>query len=984
MAKTATRQVSIFMNGKEVENSIKAIGAEQKKANAELARMIIGTDEYVKKAADVQRLNGILAEHRQALNGIKKGVDLNRSGLDKFVGLAAGAFTVDAVLGFGKQLFNTGLQLESMAKKAKTVFGEALPQVTAEAEKNARAMGLTNAQYITAAANIQDLLVPMGFQRQEAASISTQLVNLSGALAEWSGGTRTAAEVSEILNKALLGEREELKSLGIAISEADVKNALAAKGMDKLTGAALEQAKATTTLELILAKSTDAQAQFADGAGSMARRQAEATAKFQEVAEKLATALLPVFERLLSLADGVANFFSDMANGLESIVEPAKSASNAFDDQALKVKSLEENIVPLLSRYEDLTSKSNLSKKEQDELRKIIDTVASAVPGAVTEFDKYGKALGLNTSAAREFIEVEKSRLQFVNSNAIKANQDILKQTEEQASSQQRVIQGMQNALKQFSETATNDAKAALSQQIGQRAQDLANLQNTIKGINAEISRLTGDNLKTPPAATVPPTTPDGGGGGTDKRVKEEEKTQKELLALIERTTEMRKDLLSKQTVDEVAIAIRGVEKRYDAEISKAIELEAKGVQEATAQRIILEQLKQDELSLVTDKFYASEYDKLVKSEKDKQDAELKAYQETLDFLDEKYAERAEFELEIKEFERAGLLTDRDNELLELEAHYQTLLDYATKNGFDTVALTKSFEAQKTELAKEGSKERENVELQVLENYAALQIDRANAVAQGAAILSGFFEETSAVGKAFFLVEKAAAAVSVILSLQKEKAAIFAAARVGTLFDPTGAAALALATPQVIAANIRAGINLGVIAATAIKPFIKQKFTGGYTEVVGETDGRTYRPQVIGAPSTGLLPNHPVLFQSSATGAPVLASERGREYFVANKDLANPSVANYVRLIDDIVTSNGARVRQFADGGLNTAATNAPAPTPSADAAMMREMANNLALNNKLLNYLISNGVVAVVPDGTVIGINDRLKTLQKVSGNYF
>jgi hypothetical protein len=51
---------------------------------------------------------------------------------------------------------------------------------------------------------------------------------------------------------------------------------------------------------------------------------------------------------------------------------------------------------------------------------------------------------------------------------------------------------------------------------------------------------------------------------------------------------------------------------------------------------------------------------------------------------------------------------------------------------------------------------------------------------------------------------------------------------------------------------------------------------------------------------------------------------------------------------------------------------------------MMREMAKTLALNNQLLNYLIANGVVAVVPDGTVIGINDRLKTLQKVSGNFF
>ena len=164
---------------------------------------------------------------------------------------------------------------------------------------------------------------------------------------------------------------------------------------------------------------------------------------------------------------------------------------------------------------------------------------------------------------------------------------------------------------------------------------------------------------------------------------------------------------------------------------------------------------------------------------------------------------------------------------------------------------------------------------------------------------------------------------------------------------------------------------------------VKQKFAGGYTEVTGATDGRSYRPKVIATPGSGLLPGYPVLFNSNADGRPVLASERGSEYFVASEDLRNPYVANYVRMIDDIVSSNGARVRQFADGGLNAAAPQTAAPANNNE-EFMRQMSQNLALNNQLLSYLIANGVIAMVPDGTIIDINDRFKKLQSISGNYF
>jgi hypothetical protein len=117
---------------------------------------------------------------------------------------------------------------------------------------------------------------------------------LAGALAEWTGGKRTSAEVSEILAKAMLGEREGLKALGISISAADIEMRLFEKGQQDLTGAAMQQAKALATQELIFEKSADAQAAFAEGSNTAARKQAELRARNQELSETVGEKLLPV------------------------------------------------------------------------------------------------------------------------------------------------------------------------------------------------------------------------------------------------------------------------------------------------------------------------------------------------------------------------------------------------------------------------------------------------------------------------------------------------------------------------------------------------------------------------------------------------------------------------------------------------------------------------------------------------------------------
>ena len=69
----------------------------------------------------------------------------------------------------------------------------------------------------------------------------------------------------------------------------------------------------------------------------------------------------------------VVEVAGDLTDGISAMVKPAESASKAFDEQTTAVDNLEQNISPLLGRYDELMEKSVLNKEEQAELKKIVE-----------------------------------------------------------------------------------------------------------------------------------------------------------------------------------------------------------------------------------------------------------------------------------------------------------------------------------------------------------------------------------------------------------------------------------------------------------------------------------------------------------------------------------------------------------------------------------------------------------------------------------
>jgi len=213
-----------------------------------------------------------------------------------------------------KQFLDIGTSIELTWKKAAVVFWDYIDDVKAVWKETAKAMWLSQNEYLAAASWVQDLLVPMWFARDEAAKMTTDMLGLAGALAEWSGWTRTATEVSEILTKAMLWETEQLKTMGIQLDISSKQFNERIKLVAEETGVTLQQAKALDIQNQILAKSVDAQNAYKEWAGSLARQQAELTATIKDARDSIAVALIPAMNTLI---ETMAPVIQDLATTVQ-------------------------------------------------------------------------------------------------------------------------------------------------------------------------------------------------------------------------------------------------------------------------------------------------------------------------------------------------------------------------------------------------------------------------------------------------------------------------------------------------------------------------------------------------------------------------------------------------------------------------------------------------------------------------------------------
>ena len=882
----ARRQVTIFINGKEVANNIKSIAAEKVKVNNQLAKMTRGTAEYEAKVKELRKLNGIIKEHNDNIRGVSGTWDKVKGAIGKFAAVAGIAFAATEIVNYGKELFKLGTEMEVLVKKAETVFGEALPQVTAEAEKNATAMGLTTNQYINAAAAMGDLLVPMKFTREEAAGISTTLVNLSGALSEWTGGQRSAEEVSTILGKAILGEREQLKELGISILEADVQNRLAEKGLKGLTGEMLQQAKTAATLELITEKTADAQAAYAANSDTLVRRQAELSAKFNDIKETMATALIPVFTRLLEIVEPVVTTFFDF---IKALINGDKQTSQ-FTGVMKILGVIFSNVWKVAEQYFGTLFKIGSYLFEK------LSPALSFVGGLLVDF--YNTVV-IGVNKLNELLGFE-LRLEKIDLSVLKKNLD---------DEQKKLDKNPLEVTVRPTTTLTPEQAAEI-----QRQKEAAEKR-------------------------------------AKERQKEREREEKETqnsLARIKDIIKKYQDELALQQLSDDDKSLELIRQKYQKEIDAAARFKDQVVE--------LERLRDLELE-------AQRKDNAEKQRKAQEQADYDLEKKIEQFT----ADRLAFEAQLNSELDTEVLSARELAIQNLDSYYNDLKEKAAEYGLSTAVIEET-RRLKLKAINDKYNNEDNSDL-VQAQKEKLQVLQSTLSATGN-LFSSFFQLLGNEEGDFAELQK----ISTLAQITFDTASAISSLTAASEANPTNAVTFGGAgIVQFITGLARILGNIAQARQVLKKaPKVPQKADGGWMNAIGADDNIGYNVKYIGQPVSGMLPNHPVMFQSS-TGSPVIASERGREYFVSNSALKNPYVMNYVQAIDNIVRS---KTRQFAAGGSTGTAIPALPPQPQGN-----DNDKSLSIELARLNDNLEAGIMALINDDQIIALQRRINQLNKASG---
>ncbi len=244
--------------------------------------------------------------------------------ISKSLGAIGTKFTAIATVPiafFTASFIKAASNAEETRSKFNTVFSDIRSQADITADNLGKNFGLAGTKARELIGDTGDLLTGFGFTSKTALDLSNKVNELAVDLASFTNFSGGAEGASQALTKALLGERESIKSLGISILEEDVKARVKQLVLvDKMKFATLRQAKAFATLQLAQEQSKNAIGDFNRTSESYANKVRVMQARTQDLRESFGRILLPIAVKVVEALTSLAQKFTDLSPVTQKII----------------------------------------------------------------------------------------------------------------------------------------------------------------------------------------------------------------------------------------------------------------------------------------------------------------------------------------------------------------------------------------------------------------------------------------------------------------------------------------------------------------------------------------------------------------------------------------------------------------------------------------------------------------------------------------
>ena len=363
------------------------------RATLEMFIKVVGADK-VSRALD--NVSGSASNLDKKVNNSSKAnakFAAGMSGLGKAAIVGASIAAGKALIDFAADALEAAVSAEEAGAAFGTTYGDAAQKAGQFTEQFANKAGLTNSELQQLLSTLGAVAQGIGFTQAESADLGIELTKIAADVASFSNISAGAEPVLKAFQSALTGEREALKTYGIAISEAEVQT----KAFE-LTGKAnaeslTRQEKAYATLALIQQKAAVQIGDLDRTSESFANQQRAVSAEVRQLKEDIgaqlipaAAEMLPIFREfvedvappLINAFKEGALFIADMGLALDYAATKVEAFGNKFpqtNERLEKFLGFFLKIQPLVMFINNLRDVAD----EQREFNDITDLTAESI-----------------------------------------------------------------------------------------------------------------------------------------------------------------------------------------------------------------------------------------------------------------------------------------------------------------------------------------------------------------------------------------------------------------------------------------------------------------------------------------------------------------------------------------------------------------------------------------------------------------------------
>ncbi len=234
--------------------------------------------------------------------------------LKKIGKLAAAAFSVKAIVNFGKECIDLGSDLTEVQNVVDVTFGSLNTEVNRFAENAITQFGLGQTVTKKYVGTFGAMAKAFNFSNKEALAMSETLTGLTGDVASFYN--LSSDEAYTKLKSVFTGETETLKDLGVVMTQNALDQYALANGYGKTTSKMSEQEKVALRYKFVLDKLNIANGDFARTSDSWANQTRVLGLRFNEVKA--------------TLGQGFINIFTPIVKGINMVLSKLQVLANAF------------------------------------------------------------------------------------------------------------------------------------------------------------------------------------------------------------------------------------------------------------------------------------------------------------------------------------------------------------------------------------------------------------------------------------------------------------------------------------------------------------------------------------------------------------------------------------------------------------------------------------------------------------------------------